>query len=424
MLTNLVLQGVGPAKRLDVEFSERLNLITGDNGMGKSFLLDVAWWALTRTWPKVTGQAIPRSDARKASITTTVVGKNKKPVHRTIPFEFQRQRWSQPASRPQMPGLVIYAQVDGGFSVWDPARNYSKDNDPDRPSAFLFDSREVWDGLKIDGRSRCNGLYLDWAAWQREQSEAFSHLKVALERLSPPNEHLRPGLLRRISAEDSQDYPTIHMPYGIDVPLPHASAAIRRILALAYLLVWAWQEHLHAVEQRREKPAHRVILLNDEVEAHLHPAWQKRILPSVLSVVSAMSAAPSRPDIQVLASTHSPLVCVSLESLFDESKDRLLDLDLDPENGVQLESVPFVRRGTGEQWLLSRHFDLKSSYSEAAEKATSTGSALIAAELRTPGTLKKAEFMKHDAELRAILPDIDSFWFSWRRIGERKGWLK
>ena len=30
----------------------RLNLITGDNGLGKSSLLDIAWWALTRRQSK------------------------------------------------------------------------------------------------------------------------------------------------------------------------------------------------------------------------------------------------------------------------------------------------------------------------------------------------------------------------------------
>lgn len=36
---------------MEMELGTRLNLITGDNGLGKSFLLDVAWWALTRKWP-------------------------------------------------------------------------------------------------------------------------------------------------------------------------------------------------------------------------------------------------------------------------------------------------------------------------------------------------------------------------------------
>ena len=51
MLEYLKLENVGPAPVMEMELGTRLNLITGDNGLGKSFLLDVAWWALTRKWP-------------------------------------------------------------------------------------------------------------------------------------------------------------------------------------------------------------------------------------------------------------------------------------------------------------------------------------------------------------------------------------
>ncbi len=47
MLEYLKLENVGPAPRMEVEFAPRVNLITGDNGLGKSFLLDTAWRALT-----------------------------------------------------------------------------------------------------------------------------------------------------------------------------------------------------------------------------------------------------------------------------------------------------------------------------------------------------------------------------------------
>jgi DNA repair ATPase RecN len=50
MLKELHLEYVGPAPQFDVEFGPRLNLFTGDNGLGKSFLLDIAWWVLTNTW--------------------------------------------------------------------------------------------------------------------------------------------------------------------------------------------------------------------------------------------------------------------------------------------------------------------------------------------------------------------------------------
>lgn len=49
MITRLKLNNVGPAPTMDLEFGDRLNIITGDNGLGKSFLLDIVWWAMTRT---------------------------------------------------------------------------------------------------------------------------------------------------------------------------------------------------------------------------------------------------------------------------------------------------------------------------------------------------------------------------------------
>jgi recombinational DNA repair ATPase RecF len=52
MLHQLELCNVGPAPHLTLELGPRLNLITGDNGLGKSFLLDAAWFALTRRWPQ------------------------------------------------------------------------------------------------------------------------------------------------------------------------------------------------------------------------------------------------------------------------------------------------------------------------------------------------------------------------------------
>ncbi len=50
MLKHLKLENVGPSSAMELEFGERLNLITGDNGLGKSFLLDIAWWSMTRKW--------------------------------------------------------------------------------------------------------------------------------------------------------------------------------------------------------------------------------------------------------------------------------------------------------------------------------------------------------------------------------------
>ncbi len=75
MLEYLRLKNTGPAHEMEIEFAPRLNLLTGDNGLGKSFLLDTAWWALTRRWPREVNRSMtcglparPIDPARPASI--------------------------------------------------------------------------------------------------------------------------------------------------------------------------------------------------------------------------------------------------------------------------------------------------------------------------------------------------------------------
>ena len=46
-------------------------------------------------------------------------------------------------------------------------------------------------------------------------------------------------------------------------------------------------------------------MLIDQVESHLHPRWQRVLLPALLAVVSRLKAGAT---VQVIATTHAPLV--------------------------------------------------------------------------------------------------------------------
>ena len=69
-----------------------------------------------------------------------------------------------------------------------------------------------------------------------------------------------------------------------------------------------------AAEQIGDTPTNQVILLIDELESHLHPKWQRAILPSLLKLAKVLH---SKAQIQVTTATHSPLVMASAETTFD-----------------------------------------------------------------------------------------------------------
>lgn len=427
MIKKISTKNIGPSPSMELEFGERLNLITGDNGLGKSFLLDIAWWAMTRSWPSelnsklsIGKMALPTIKKEKAIIKCSFSGKTKD-IATNFEYSAQLENWRVLRGRPGMPGLVFYAMVDGSFAVWDPARNYWKEKgqqqEKERPSAYIFSPKDVWDGLeRDDGTWLCNGLIRDWAGWQKEKGRPFDILSSVLEVLSPlSDEKLEPGKLTRISLDDVRDMPTIKMPYGQDVPVVHCSSGIKRIIALAYFLVWCWEEHLKAKELLGEEPEFNAIFLVDEVESHLHPKWQRTILRSIMDVMEKLN---SEAKTQLIAVTHSPLIMASAETLFDPEKDGWFDLDM-VKGEVSLLKRDFVRQGDISDWLTSEAFDLKSSYSLEAERVMEEASQVLSDE-----TVDKEKVVELYDRLRAVLSDTDPFWIRWNFVAERKGWYR
>ena len=79
MIKSLYLSNVGPFIQMDLSFGSRLNVLTGDNGLGKSFFLDLIWFAMTREWPQSVNPTLmsgfvarPSSPKTKSAITAVI----------------------------------------------------------------------------------------------------------------------------------------------------------------------------------------------------------------------------------------------------------------------------------------------------------------------------------------------------------------
>ena len=439
MLESLELENVGPAPRMKLDLAPRMNLLTGDNGLGKSFLLDVAWWTLTRRWPRdvnrrmTTGfPARPHDPEKAAIIRFRGRGRSGKSVEHESSYSRPNEAWVRNRARPWRPGLVVYAHADGSFSVWDPARNYYRKPQPDtdgrepRP-AYVFTETEVWDGLRVGMGGRpvpvCNGLLYDWSSWQREGSDNARAMASALKALSPEgdgDDAIEAGPLVRLSIDDARDVPTLRTTYAGPVPVLHASSGVRRACTLAYMVTWAWSEHRIAAHQAGETPSRQAIVLFDEVEGHLHPRWQRSILKALRDVGRVLF---NGADLQLLVTTHSPLVLASAEPWFDPAKDAWFDLDLDPEHEdggprARLHRRSYTPRGAAGAWLTSKEaFDLATDRgSVEAERAI-----VQARELLRRAEPPLHEVMEVHEDLRAVLPDVDRFWVRWNAFVERRG---
>lgn len=132
------------------------------------------------------------------------------------------------------------------------------------------------------------------------------------------------------------------------------------------------------VQNQYSGPADSIVLLVDEIDAHLHPRWQRTILDGLRA---AMDEVSSDVQVQLIASTHSPLVTASLEPRFDEDRDGLYLFDIDDAaQGVQVRLDSWYKRGDALNWLLSEVFGLRQARSLAAERAIDAAQAWMRGE--------------------------------------------
>jgi hypothetical protein len=415
-LMSLTLHNVGPAEQLRYEPAERLNILTGDNSLGKTFLFECAWWALTGEW--IDRHAMPLSGAaRKGSVrieyelATGAIGR----VKHSAKYNWDRQEWPT-KDRDTHPGLAIYARYDGSFAIWDPVRTTTHPETKARLRGVVLSRDEVWQG-KISSVSRqdwiCNGLIRDWVSWQTGDRfrKHWSALEGCLAHLSPSSdETLQPDEPVRYPG-DSREIPTVRLPYG-SVPVLHASAGVQRALAMAYVLVWAWHEHQAFSALAQRPPQQRIAFLIDEVEAHLHPRWQRTIVPAIERAVAHLS---NDAMIQLHVATHSPMVLASAEVIFDEDRDTLHHLQL-ADGHVVLKQFPFVRLGRVDRWLTSPVFGLVQARSREAEAAITR-----AVHLQKSENPAKDEVRTVHHELVRLLANDDGFWPRWRFFALSRG---
>lgn len=415
MIKRIETDGVGPSKEFEINFAKRLTLLTGDNGLGKTLFLDLAWWSLTLSWAN---EEIKPKYRRSATIKTEI-DSDGEPSSKAE-YDISLQRWIiDKRSKPD--GVVVYVTANSSILVWDCYRNRHPDleglrgewfeRDPDnRPLFTKLTQSELWNGSAGEV-PWCNGMLRDWVTWQFDQrpskKSAFAILKRLLVTLFPENENPQIIHPQRFSLSDARDVPMLEFPYG-PVPLTVLSSAVKRIISVAYSIVWAWQEHLeHAASLNKAKTSNFVLIF-DEVELHLHPKWQRHILPALMKVAKELD-----PDLnfQAIVSTHSPLILASMEPSIKEIEDKLLHLYMES-NRVKIEELQLIKTGTVLDWLASEAFGIEHARSIESQKAIESAEKYLLNRTKT-GRADRNRWNEINMALKRTLAGDDEFWIRW-----------
>jgi hypothetical protein len=155
-----------------------------------------------------------------------------------------------------------------------------------------------------------------------------------------------------------------------------------------------------------------MMVIVDELEAHLHPKWQRIVLPALMSVGDLLSGDLA---LQMIAATHSPMILASMEPTFDPSTDVLYHL-FGAGPTVKLEETPFVKYGDASGWLTSPLFGMRHARSREAELAIED-----AKKLQLADSPSFSEVAAVSDRLRLHLAGDDKFWPRWLFFAERQG---
>jgi len=107
--------------------------------------------------------------------------------------------------------------------------------------------------------------------------------------------------VRFLGIEDSRRglYPAFKTPDG-PLPLDTLSQGTQSVIQWVSHLVLGMAEYYEFPEDIDKKAA---VFIIDEIDAHMHPSWQRRIIPTITRAL---------PNCQLFVSTHSPLILSGL----------------------------------------------------------------------------------------------------------------
>ena len=330
-ITGLSFSNVGPFDDIAFEFDEQVNVFTGPNNSGKSTVL----WVLSELL--VYAFAMPAKLLRSNSSTWRLgysSGSGVKLVeggfpadgYRLLPvMEVAGHTCFVPAQRHgtnfRSMGPAIGQDQNTESNIdekleqmahqqpeilkqigWEAARSFFGETRASQTSA-LSRRRNLMlsDASLISNEAMIQKIIdLDYAAYRRQRPE----MRAIVETVASLASEITDGFsIKFLGVEEDEDglFPQFRTPDG-DLPLNVLSQGTQSIMHCLAHFLFGYAEYYDFPPDLEDKPG---ILIIDEIDAHLHPSWQRRIIPTLTRHF---------PNLQIFCSTHSPLMLAGLKA--------------------------------------------------------------------------------------------------------------
>ena len=395
MLSRIEIENIGPADELGISPGPGTTLLTGENGRGRTLILDAAWRALTGVWPSETNhslgtgyRSVPMQHAKGAQINAVLTDQQGKEETFRAHYPAGKAEWRGPQHRGRR--SLVYAHGNDAISAWiggtrEGRARHALSLRPDE--VFGDDPRSPHEA------ARWYNMAHTLAEW-RLNREASGAIDEAIRACIPERERegLNTGELARSVRHGRL-----------------RGGALQRMMALAFVVVWTWLNTAPAYQE------HGMTVLIDDIESHLHPQWQR-------TMMGRMRDLARNPlwtgRLQLIVTTNAPLVLASVEPWFDADNDRLIGLEARSDGrteGTEVREHVFTRHGRVGNWLTSEIFGFATDRNLVAEQAI-----LDAKQIALEKEPDSTRVRDVDRALRAALPDDDEFWVRWRYFAEQQ----
>lgn len=315
-------------EKLDLEAGSRLNLLVGENGTGKTTLLDalsIALGAVLTILPETTGIGFKKTDNRQ-------VGNRPSPFMRVSlettegilwdRIERRDKRFSTGLFDTPVKGVYLLRQyiqktiIDPYFQEEEfllPVFSYygvsrALLEAPLRRRGFpkTHNRFEAYSNT-LESVSRFKSAFIWFYNKENEELRKQKELKSFAYKL-PELETVRRAIITM--------FPDLSDPHIMTNPLRFAVKAGNEVLDITQLsdgyktlfaLVIDLASRMAIANPQLENPlTSPAIVMVDEIDLHLHPEWQKRVVGQLLQVF---------PNTQFFLTTHSPYIIESVNNL-------------------------------------------------------------------------------------------------------------